>query len=215
LTTELEQSPYAFYAVTGSAAFLAAVVFVFGLRIMRRVRRVALTGPVPRRRFLIFRRQPPPAEISWNDFPLYMPGTDHLTGGPRVNSSAVTTVNVLKKKLAIWDWLFRRRNAVPSARVKWMRTQKVKSGAAEPVWINQQADQARARDAMRGQQMEAEQGRLRRAEGGPEDKAWEERMKAIEKIREGRLKAWDMGLWEPGCEGVWTSGRGKPKWAKD
>ncbi|WVR05459.1 hypothetical protein IAU60_002475 [Kwoniella sp. DSM 27419] len=47
LTTQMEDSPYAFLAVTGSASMLALLVVLYSNRTLRRVRRVALSGKGP------------------------------------------------------------------------------------------------------------------------------------------------------------------------
>nr|XP_018263656.1 magnesium transporter [Kwoniella dejecticola CBS 10117]OBR85814.1 magnesium transporter [Kwoniella dejecticola CBS 10117] len=43
LTTQLESTPYAFLAVSGSASLIAILVMLYGTKTLRRVRRVALT----------------------------------------------------------------------------------------------------------------------------------------------------------------------------
>ncbi|WRT67295.1 uncharacterized protein IL334_004263 [Kwoniella shivajii] len=43
LTTQLESTPYAFIAVSGSASLIALLVMIYGSKTLRRVRRVALT----------------------------------------------------------------------------------------------------------------------------------------------------------------------------
>jgi magnesium transporter len=199
LTSHFEESTYGFYAASGSAALLATLVFVYGIRVLRRVRRVALTGKTPRRGLVLFGRAPtmeptPPWETQLED---HFRCNDPISGAPWAQPAAIKAQGALRRKLAIWDWILRRKGHVPG-------------NSGDPVWINRAADMARARDAMHGQ-------RLEQAEHGDQDRrGWEDRMKAVEKIRAGRMKAWEKGEWEPGWEpGSWKWGRGKPKWAKE
>jgi magnesium transporter len=204
LTSHFESSTYGFYAASGSAALLATLVFVYGIRVLRRVRRVALTGKTPRRGLVLFGRAPtmeptPPWEAQLED---HFRCNDPITGAPWAQPEALKAQGALRRKLAIWDWILRRKGHVPGS-------------PGDPVWINRAADMARARDAMQGERLQqAEQGDQERR--GWDKQGWEDRMKAVEKIRAGRMKAWEKGEWEPGWETAsWKWGRGKPKWAKE
>ena len=74
-------------------------------------------------------------------------------------------------------------------------------GSSEPVWINEQADRARARDALRFEMLKLQEEGEDGAIGGNEP--WNE----WEKHWKGGKADWDSGPWK------W--GRGKPKWAKE
>ena len=128
LNTQIESHPYAFYFVTGSASLLAFFIFLGGMRVMRKVRRVALSdSSIPSYDRLIAARALHEARTTLGD----QPSTGMM---PKLNMT----------NAALWSRLFRRR--VLQARDKLRGT--------EPVWINKRADLARARDASRYQEMQ-------------------------------------------------------------
>lgn len=75
LTSSLESTPYAFYIATGSAGTIALLIWIYGYRVLRRVRRVALSDKSSSRRHIV-----------WEDAISRLPQTDPLTGLPRTIS---------------------------------------------------------------------------------------------------------------------------------
>ncbi|KAI9637861.1 putative magnesium ion transporter [Dioszegia hungarica] len=72
LTSSLESTPYAFYIATGSAGTIALLIWIYGYRVLRRVRRVALSDKSSSRRHIV-----------WEDAISRLPQTDPLTGDRR------------------------------------------------------------------------------------------------------------------------------------
>ena len=140
MTSNLETTPFAFYVATGSAATLALLIWIYGYRVLRRVRRVALSDRSSTRKHII-----------WEDTQHRFPSIDPLTGQTRTASPwTVIKPPIEIQKPSIWSRLnpFSRARqqtvVLPQGRVMLA----VKRGKGEePVWINKQADVARARDA--------------------------------------------------------------------
>ncbi|ORY24946.1 hypothetical protein BCR39DRAFT_545311 [Naematelia encephala] len=176
LATDLETHPQAFWVVSGGATFIAFIVFLYGVRILRRVRRVALSGNRPPSLSRLMRSRiwdssvAQIAAISDPSVPLSIPRS-HLFHADFWNS---------KNRRNWWDKIFRRPGA---------------GYDVEPVWINKQADQARARDAFRFQQMSER-----------EQKAAERRLKHEQKGFEDFQRAWKddwSGSWKWEKRGKW------------
>lgn len=165
LSTHLEETEYAFLAVSGGATFLAFLVFLWGARILRKVRRVALSGrAAPSLRLLaIPMRRPSPT--SWT------PSTRRLLSRP-------AGLQIVQP--SIFDRIFRRR---ATRNLEAIQT----SDPRDPVWINEKADQARARDAF-----------MAGWTGKSPSKDYEEVRKALKEFDED-----------------WKAGPCKTRWAKD
>lgn len=117
MSTQLEETEYAFIGIAGGASIFGILVFIYGSRILRKVRRVALSGRAPSslRILAIPMRQSPTS-------PTY----------PRV-----TQIKRVARP-SIWSRIFKRNEDFASIET---------SDPRDPIWINQKADQARARDA--------------------------------------------------------------------
>ena len=121
----MEQTDYAFLAVSGGATFLAFLVFAYGARILRKVRRVALSGRATPSIRLLAVPMPQASSTRWK------PSARRLVARP----SKITV-----HRPSLFDRIFRRR-AVRN--LEAIQT----SDPRDPIWINEKADQARARDA--------------------------------------------------------------------
>lgn len=228
LTSHLESSPIAFYIATGSAAGFGVLIFLFGLKTLRRVRRVALSDSAGRRgygaRGLAISLAP-----KWE----HLPPVDPLTGAPRaqMGPDLVRRVKAADKRM-IWDMISRRSASASASRMRNAQSRETSQGSGqqaqsrsmmryfgwrsrggdraagdtggltEPVWINSDADRARARDAwvaqMHARSLAAKARRGASGLEGPEAQLAE---------GEGMSGHWETGPWK------W--GRGKAKWAKD
>lgn len=124
LVTQLEQTDYAFVAVAGTASALGILVFIWGARILRKVRRVALSG-----------RAPPSLRI------LAVPMRHGGMPIPTSNRKAPRVARASPRRPGAWARLFGFRR--DTRRFEAIDT----SDPHDPIWINKQADQARARDA--------------------------------------------------------------------
>lgn len=115
--------------MASGASIVAFLVFLYGARILRKVRRVALSGRAPAslRMLAIPMRQGSP--IAWSP-------VSPITGrqvSPRAQMS-------LLRRPTLLDRIFRRK--------AWRHASRIQtSDPRDPVWINEKADQARARDA--------------------------------------------------------------------
>ncbi len=186
----MEHHPYAFFLVTGTASVLALVVCIYGMRVLRRVRRVALSGneKPSLNRLMASRMSEPFASLQYN--------RDSLSLQDKLVREAVEIQTVLgRRRAAFWDWIFRQ------------KVRRVAPRGAEPVWINKQADAARARDALRSQEYEAE------------DRAKETRETLKLGWKDPRVleKAWkeETDCWGPSWESGALKWRSKAKWARE
>jgi magnesium transporter len=131
LSTQLEQVDYAFAAVAGTASMLGILVFIWGARILRKVRRVALSGRAPPSlRILAI----PMRHGSGTGVPIIPSNRKAFNRIPRVTPSKAT---------GLWARLFAFGRGRGSRRFESIET----SDPHDPIWINEKADQARARDA--------------------------------------------------------------------
>ena len=167
----MESHPYAFWVVSSGAAVLTMLIFAVGMRIMRRVRRVALSGrdSTPLRSLMTTQ--------AWDA------AIASLSHGP---APRILIPNRPRTPGGILAFLFRRRPFVNSGKKD------------EPLWINKNADLARARDASRAQEMGRDghdkgSGGLRLLE-----KAWKE-----------------AGDCETTWANKWGSKTAKSKWVKE
>lgn len=152
-------------AVTGAASFLALLVFLYGARILRKVRRVALSG-----------RAPP--SLRMLAIPMRQ-GTHTNWSLPR--RTDLRTQILVGRRPTLMDRIFRRK--------AWRKANSIQtSDPCDPVWINEKADQARARDAF----MAGWTGRT--APKGD----WDEVRTALKDFDEN-----------------WKSGKVKAKWARE
>lgn len=113
LATHLETTEYAFLGIAGGASVLGILVFIYGSRILRKVRRVALSGRAPQSLRVL--------AIPMRHQPTLGPSRPYL------------------KKPSIWARMFKPKSKDFSA----IET----SDPRDPIWINEKADRARARDA--------------------------------------------------------------------
>ena len=161
------------------------------MRVLRRVRRVALSGkgaPSLGRLMSSHVWDPTAASISRIGGALSVGDTPF-----RQADEALVTAR-LNRRTALWDRIFRRR----------LRRGPMTPGlrGAEPVWINKQADAARARDALRVREMFSKDGEERTRGLRRDSRAFEQSQK-------------DEDCWSPGWEtGGWKLGKGKAKWAR-
>ncbi|KAK8869654.1 hypothetical protein IAR55_000222 [Kwoniella newhampshirensis] len=98
LTTELEHSPYAFLAVSGTASVIALFICLYGNKVLRRVRRVALSGRGPATYDRVMRSKRWDSSVAQ-----FSQGSDPASVDRRAE---------LAKK-AIWDKMFWRRMRDP------------------------------------------------------------------------------------------------------
>jgi len=148
LSTQLETSPYAFWVAAGGATFLTCLIFMAGMRILRRVRRVALSDHGARSLRQVM------AERMWNKRAGQTAAAVTRIDTPRPRSSKSMFLRI-----------FRRQTPRPldHHQQPWgLSGLTTSSGSGslerlddEPVWINKEADDARARDAARHQEMAA------------------------------------------------------------
>jgi hypothetical protein len=113
LATHLETTEYAFLGIAGGASVLGILVFIYGSRILRKVRRVALSGRAPQ--------------------------SLRVLAIPMRHQPAFGPSRPLLKKQSIWSRIFKPKSKDFSA----IET----SDPRDPIWINEKADRARARDA--------------------------------------------------------------------
>ena len=169
----METHPYAFWIVSSGAAVLTMLIFAVGMRIMRRVRRVALSGrdSSPLRSLM--------TSQSWDA------AIASLSRGPAPHILIPHRPRTAGGLLArLFASLFRRRRPV------------LRGHKDEPLWINKNADLARARDASRTQEM----GR-----DGPEKPG---DLRLLEKACK------EAGDWESTWANKWGKS-GKSKWVKE
>lgn len=124
----MENTPYAFLAVSGSASILAFLVFLYGAKVLRRVRRVALHDRSSPSIRVVTMPTRVPTESRWGP-----------TADPRTRSK-------------IWQHLYARRfdSMSKASSTPWYKRVMKGSSAqfpAAPMYINEKADQARVRDA--------------------------------------------------------------------
>ncbi|CAD6578699.1 MAG: magnesium ion transporter [Tremellales sp. Tagirdzhanova-0007] len=185
LATDLEQHPHAFLIVSGAASVLAIVIVAYGLKVFRRVRRVALSGndtPSIGRLMSSQLRDPSAASHSSDADPLILRDKPFL-------ESAGTPAS--RRKTAFWDRMFRRKARRASI-------------GAEPVWINKQADSARARDAQQSYEHDAAH-----RTNQLQDVRWSglKDMQTLQRAWRGGSDHWGPG-WEAGAHKM----RAKAKW---
>ncbi len=194
LATDLEHHPHAFLIVSGIASVLAYVIFLYGIRVLRRVRRVALSGNSGKGSNSLRRLMS--TQIWDSSISSLSQGADpiYLHDKPARESTEILAAASSRRKAAFWDRLFRR-NARRGVK------------GAEPVWINKQADAARARDALRFQENEADE-RTRQLRD-MQRSGWKD-MREME-------TAWKDGSdsWGPNWESGALRWRAKAKWARD
>ena len=185
----MEHSPFAFLSVTGTASFLALLVCIYGLRVLRRVRRVALSGKGPPSLGRLMSSQ------IWDSSIVQLsqgPDPLSLRGRSKEDAGDILAMASEKRKTAFWDRIFRR------------KARRVPKGV-EPVWINQAADAARARDALRAQQVEQRMAQLQEMrKPGLKD------VKALERAWQEEADCWGSN-WDPGS----LRWKAKTKWARD
>ena len=208
LTSTLESSPYAFLVTTASAGFFGLFIFIYGLRHLRRVRRVALSDRPRSKRGSV--------SPTWD----HLPSVDPLTGASRYIDADLIRRTRASDKRKIWDMISRSKSSSASAggldgstrspadtpemgawKAKQALARMVGRGQAKgreganPVWMNAKADHARARDAWLVALAREKEGDGRGQEG------W------CAGQRDDRLGQWDAGPWK------W--GRGRAKWNKE
>ena len=138
LNSHFEHSDGAFYIVIGSASVLAMIVFVFGIRVLKRVRRVALTARHPLRSSLPMQIPPTPTPLSQPE-----PGTKHAMWRGGWWGPSWSDAN---QRTAWWrKMMHHKQAAVSRGRPSSMATC---DEYGQPMWINEKADLARARDAV-------------------------------------------------------------------
>ena len=136
LTSHLEASPAAFYIVSGSVTALAMLVFAYGLRVLRRVRRVGLSRSTG-------------------------PSRTALAIGENTQLDSTIARRIVQDdnpplKWSIWSAIFKRqakRDAAATSPVADPLKAKA-IGSSTPLWINEKADLARARDAVHHAEMQ-------------------------------------------------------------
>ena len=163
---------------------LAIVVITYGLRVFRRVRRVALSGnDTPSMGRLMS------SELREMTVPSLSQGADPLFLHDKLLLETAGTPS--RKKIAFWDRVFRRKSRRATM-------------GAEPVWINKQADNARARDAHRSYEHDAAQ----RA-SSLQDVRWSglKDVQTLHRAWRGGTDHWGPS-WDPGAHKLRT----KAKW---
>jgi len=141
----MEDHPYAFWVVSSGAAVVTFLIFAIGMKIMRRVRRVALSGrdSTPLRSIM--------TPEAWDTT------MASLARGPHTRHTAPVRS---RTPLGILRMILRRR--------PW--PERGRGRRDEPVWINKNADMARSRDAWSTQEMSEKKATDTRAV----EKAWKE-----------------------------------------
>ena len=162
------------------------MICVVGLRILRRVRRVALSGSemTPLRRLM--------SSQAWDAA---------LASLPHGAPTELAPVSVSKSRTGsmLWNRLFQRRVLAERYRGRF---------PSEPVWINKQADVARARDAYRFQEMIAKEGRDHHR--GNKHSGYKD-FKALEAAWKGDGDCFGPSSWDSAWGG--KTGKGS-RWAK-
>ena len=212
----MESSPYAFLITTASASILGLFIFIYGLRHLRRVRRVALSDRPRGKRSQLHQQQlqytlpliDDPSKLTWD----HLPSVEPLIGASQrhhVDRELVRRTRAEDKR-KIWDMISRARSG---PRVG--ATAAVKPGMME--WRAAQADAIR--QAKSAQYQRYRQKHLEAQEMG--GVAGTRQEADLPRAGQSGLGKGACGLaqeqqqqvsWEPA---PWKWGRGKPKWNKE
>lgn len=152
------------------------------MRILRRVRRVALSGTRPRSLANVMHAKMRDPRLA---------ATSHAV--PAEEAPMASRIRPTRPSPPAFLRLFRRESKSPPLPAhSWAMRARVSTTAEEPVWINHAADRARARDAYRAEQMEQREAEIERKKAHKEmwrhGKSDEEEWKEACHWRKGKMR---------------------------